>query len=164
MRAKTLRDLARYSISLNLEKYRGGRGQPLGGSVPGLIQSFGAQTFDSAVRVSGFYQIPPDNAEATGKLALSATSASARQITELIAPFAPAVAGRLNAMAAAPKHVIHRTPRRIVRRRATESGGFAHSEPRLPAPRPPVLSRIRPYLAVTAILLRSARKWVHYRG
>jgi hypothetical protein len=43
-----------------------------------------------------------DRMEATGKLALSATSASARQITELIAPFAPAVAGRLNAMAAAP--------------------------------------------------------------
>jgi large subunit ribosomal protein L24 len=43
-----------------------------------------------------------DRMEATGKLTLSATSASARQITELIAPFAPAVAGRLNAMAAAP--------------------------------------------------------------
>jgi uncharacterized protein involved in outer membrane biogenesis len=43
-----------------------------------------------------------DRLEATGKLALSATSSSARQITDLIAPFAPAVAERLNAMAAGP--------------------------------------------------------------
>jgi uncharacterized protein involved in outer membrane biogenesis len=40
-----------------------------------------------------------DRVEATGKLALSATSASTRQIIDLIAPFAPAVAGRLNAVA-----------------------------------------------------------------
>jgi hypothetical protein len=40
--------------------------------------------------------------EATGQLALSATSPSTRQIIDLIAPFAPAVAGRLNAVAAGP--------------------------------------------------------------
>jgi uncharacterized protein involved in outer membrane biogenesis len=43
-----------------------------------------------------------DRVEATGQLALSAMSASTRQITDLIAPFAPAVAGRLNAVAAGP--------------------------------------------------------------
>jgi large subunit ribosomal protein L24 len=43
-----------------------------------------------------------DRLEATGQLALSATSASTRQITDLLAPFAPAVAGRLNAVAAGP--------------------------------------------------------------
>ena len=42
-----------------------------------------------------------DRTEATGKLALNATSASTRQITDLIVPFAPAVAARLNAVAGA---------------------------------------------------------------
>jgi large subunit ribosomal protein L24 len=42
-----------------------------------------------------------DRMEGTGKLTLSATSASTRQITELIAPYVPAVAGRLNAVATA---------------------------------------------------------------
>ncbi len=39
-----------------------------------------------------------DRVEATGKLMLSAMSPSPRQITDLIAPFAPAAAGRINAV------------------------------------------------------------------
>jgi AsmA-like protein len=43
-----------------------------------------------------------DRIETTGNLTLSAMSTSARQITDRIAPFAPELAGRLNAMAADP--------------------------------------------------------------
>jgi uncharacterized protein involved in outer membrane biogenesis len=41
-----------------------------------------------------------DRGEATGNLTLNAASASPKQITDLIAPFAPALAARLNAVAA----------------------------------------------------------------
>jgi uncharacterized protein involved in outer membrane biogenesis len=43
-----------------------------------------------------------DRANATGKLALNASTASFAQVTALIAPVAPAVAARLNAMAVRP--------------------------------------------------------------
>ena len=43
-----------------------------------------------------------DRANVTGKLALSASAASLGQITGLIAPLAPALAARLNAMGASP--------------------------------------------------------------
>ena len=43
-----------------------------------------------------------DRVNATGKLALNSSAASLGQITALIAPFAPAVAARLNAMGRGP--------------------------------------------------------------